>query len=84
MTEAPVICWQGDLEHYSCTAWNRLAATVNFGSDGLWHARVWTPDMAVTFDTEECEVRPATGNAARELCELVMRAWVAGVRYRDA
>ncbi len=68
------IAWTGDLGDDCAAHWRGLYAHAEAMDDGRWYCAVDESDGAGRlFHTADADVTPLTGDAARRLCETVMR-----------
>lgn len=68
------ILWTGDLEDDCVCRWQGMVGHAECLGDDLWFAGVTVEgDDGYLFHACEHDTQPVTGDAARRLCELVMR-----------
>jgi len=70
--------WEGDLEDdCSLSTMDSYGAHAEAMSDNEWYCSVWRgdrPNSVLIFHSNEDDVMPKTGEAARKLCEWVIDA----------
>jgi len=85
MSDAPII-WTGDPDDDCRANCGDYIAHAESLDDNAWYCDVfrapWTPnssDERYVFHSEDSDIMPKTGEAARHLCELIIRAARAGI-----
>jgi hypothetical protein len=70
--------WTGDPADEQTLEWRGFRGHVEELGSGLWFAEVGRPDGTTLFRSTSADILPKTGDAARRLVELVIRAETGG------